>query len=117
MKTNDFVWVSLSIVHSSIFPTVCFPILLPVEDLLLCLYRRDILFDYEQYEYHGTSVSPDPGIHCHVRTLGGTVLKEEEESAEVLEPPRTGLNPSLQLPPCGLRGGSALSLSSWEKGR
>lgn len=46
---------------------------------VLCRYRRDILFDYEQYEYHGTSVSMTRWNSPQSSDSGISVLNHQEE--------------------------------------
>jgi len=41
--------------------------------LKLLSHRREILFDYEQYEYHGTSVSHFLKVNCRPSKLSGSL--------------------------------------------
>lgn len=66
---------------------------------VLCPYRKDILFDYEQYEYHGTSVGTGGRGRGPVRALRATVLMQEEDGTRVW-----GSLPAPQPPLCGWGG-------------
>lgn len=47
--------------------------LLEPQLILNCSHRREILFDYEQYEYHGTSVSRFLKVNCRPSKLSGNL--------------------------------------------